>query len=234
MKRICITGGSQGIGLATAIQFAEAGYALFLVARNEQDLKTAKETIQSIHPQCQVHLCVSDLAIPEGREHAKTTIHTTWDSMDILVNNTGTYLPGQVLTEDDNQLEMMIRTNLYSAYFMSRNCIELLRCSSRGHIFNVCSIASLAAYPGGGSYSISKFALLGFSKALREELKQSQIQVTSILPGAVYTRSWSGSGVDPARIMQAEDIAMMIYSCTLLSPSACVEDIVLRPQLGDL
>jgi short-subunit dehydrogenase len=104
----------------------------------------------------------------------------------------------------------------------------------KGHIFNICSIASLDAYENGGSYSISKFALLGFSKNLRLELKDKGIKVTAVCPGAVYTNSWKGSGVDPKRIMEAEDIADMIYAASQLSPQAVVEDIVMRPQLGDL
>jgi len=103
-----------------------------------------------------------------------------------------------------------------------------------GHIFNMCSIASLAAYSNGGSYSISKFALLGFSKNLREELKSYNIKVTAVLPGAVYTDSWSGTGVSPERIMEADDVASMVHAATLLSPQACVEDIIMRPQLGDV
>ena len=104
----------------------------------------------------------------------------------------------------------------------------------KGHIFNICSIASLNAYENGGSYSISKFALLGFSKNLRLELKDKGIKVTAVCPGAVYTNSWAGSGVDPKRIMEANDIAEMIYAATQLSPQAVVEDIVMRPLLGDL
>ena len=74
----------------------------------------------------------------------------------------------------------------------------------------------------------------GFSKNLRHEMKPYNIKVTSVYPGAVYTDSWSGSNIDPQRIMQAEDIATMIYAVTQLSPQACVEEIVIRPQLGDL
>ena len=102
------------------------------------------------------------------------------------------------------------------------------------HIFNICSIASLQAYANGGSYSISKYALLGFSKNLREELKPHQIKVTAVLPGAAYTDSWIGSGVDEKRIMEANDVATMVYAAAQLSPQACVEEILLRPQLGDL
>ena len=83
-----------------------------------------------------------------------------------------------------------------------------------GHIFTICSIASLQAYPNGGAYSISKFALLGFTKNLRQELKPHSIKVTAIIPGAIYTDSWIGSGVSPERIMEAEDIASIIYNAS--------------------
>jgi short-subunit dehydrogenase len=109
-----------------------------------------------------------------------------------------------------------------------------MKVAKSGHIFTVCSIASLAAYPGGGAYSISKYALLGFTKNLRQELKEHGIKVTAIIPGAVYTDSWKGSGVPEERIMEAEDIARMVFAATQLSPQATVEEILVRPQLGDL
>ena len=126
----------------------------------------------------------------------------------------------------------MINANLYSAYHTTRGLMEAMKEKKHGHIFNICSIASLQAYPNGGSYSISKFALDGFSKNLRHEMKPHGIKVTSVFPGAAYTDSWIGTGIDPQRIMQAEDIAKMIYTAAQLSPRACVEDIIIRPQLA--
>ena len=105
---------------------------------------------------------------------------------------------------------------------------------TRGHIFNMCSIASLNAYKNGGAYSISKFAMHGFSKNLREEMKPHLIKVTSVFPGAVMTDSWGDFDNSTQRIMEATDIARMIYASSQLSPQACVEDITIRPQLGDL
>jgi NADP-dependent 3-hydroxy acid dehydrogenase YdfG len=103
-----------------------------------------------------------------------------------------------------------------------------------GHIFNMSSLAGLKAYPGGGSYSISKFALRGFSMNLRDELKDFNIKVTTVFPGATYTDSWAASGIDEKRFMEANDIAKMIYAASQLSPQACAEEIIVRPQLGDL
>jgi len=128
-----------------------------------------------------------------------------------------------------------LNINLMSAYHLSRTLLPAMMNDSitkHKHIFNICSIASLQAYANGGSYSISKFALLGFSKNLREELKPFNIKVTAVMPGAVYTDSWAG--IDENRIMQTSDIAKLVYTASQLSPQACVEDIVIRPQLGDL
>ena len=86
----------------------------------------------------------------------------------------------------------------------------------------------------GGSYSISKFALLGFSKNLREELKPFGIKVTAVLPGAVMTDSWEGFDNSTKRIMEANDIANLVVAAASLSDQAVVEDIVIRPLLGDL
>ena len=98
----------------------------------------------------------------------------------------------------------------------------------------MCSIASLNAYPNGGSYTISKFALLGFSKVLREELKDKGIRVTSVMPGATWSHSWDGADFPEDRLMKSEDIALVVSNAIDLSPNAVVEEIIIRPQLGDL
>jgi short-subunit dehydrogenase len=98
----------------------------------------------------------------------------------------------------------------------------------------MCSIASLHAYSNGGAYSVSKYALHGFSKNLREEMKPFNIKVTSVFPGAVFTDAWGNFDNSMHRIMESNDIAEMIYAASQLSPGACVEDIVMRPQTGDL
>jgi short-subunit dehydrogenase len=125
-----------------------------------------------------------------------------------------------------------MEVNLFSAYHLTRALLPFMGPGS--HIFNMCSVASLKAYPNGGAYSISKYALMGFSENLREELKPRSIKVTAVCPGATWSRSWSGSGVDEDRIMEAEDIAKMVWSAYDLSPQADVETIIMRPIKGDL
>lgn len=229
-----ITGASRGIGKAVAQIFAAHGYNLFLCSKNEENLLPAIDEFQKDFPAITVDGIAMDISKKEQARLFGQWVLNKTDTVDVLVNNTGTYIPGNVSDEQDGALEQMLEVNLYSAYHTTRAVLPKMLAAKRGHIFTMCSIASLDAYPGGGAYGISKYALLGFTRNLREELKQHGIKVTAVIPGAVYTASWNGSGVSEQRIMEAEDIAKMIFAASQLSPQAVVEDIVLRPQLGDL
>jgi short-subunit dehydrogenase len=232
---LVITGGSRGLGAAVAEKFAADGkeHTLLLCAMRKEPLEAAAETLRRGFPNVKVHTFACDLGKKEEAIKLANWISQTVDSVDVLVNNAGTFVPGSVHNEEDGALEKMISVNLYSAYHLTRALLPRMMDRKQGHIFNMCSIASLKAYNNGGAYSISKFALLGFSRNLREEMKSYNIKVTAVLPGAAYTDSWAGF-VEPSRIMEAADIAALIYAAAHLSPQACVEDIVVRPQLGDL
>ena len=230
---IVITGGSKGIGFSIAEKFAEEGHGIILCARNENELRSASEELSG-HFGIEANYFVADLALKTGSDSFNAWLKSNKYQVDILVNNCGTFIPGSIYNEEEGSLEKMMGINLYSAYNLSRLVLPQMIERKAGHIFNICSIASFTAYPNGGSYSISKFAMAGFSKNLREEMKPFNVKVTTVYPGAVFTRSWEGSGVDPKRIMEASDISTMILACSKLSPQACVEELVVRPQLGDL
>lgn len=234
---VVITGASKGIGKAIAEKFAAAGHRLYLCARNQAQLEETVSELQRNFPASAVQALPVDISTKENALYfADWILQQTAESggPEILVNNAGTFIPGSISSEEDGTLEKMLAVNLYSAYYTTRPLLPRMIEKSRGHIFNICSIASLHAYKNGGAYSISKFALLGFSRNLREELKPHGIKVTAVLPGAVYTDSWKGSGVPEQRIMEATDIATLVYTATTLSPQAVIEDIVIRPQLGNL
>ena len=237
---IVITGASKGIGKGIAKVFAADGANLFLCSRNLQSLMALAEEIQSEFPGVKIYYQAVDLSVKESAiAFGKWVINQTIQNdgrptVDILINNAGSYLPGSIHNEQDGVLEKMIQTNLMSAYHLTRTLIGVMIAAERGHIFNMCSIASLQAYQNGGSYSISKFALMGFSKNLREELKEKGIKVTTVYPGAVMTDSWGDFDNSSGRILEVKDIADMILAASKLSLQAVVEDIVIRPQLGDL
>jgi short-subunit dehydrogenase len=229
-----ITGASRGIGKAVAEIFALHGYDLFLCSRDETNLLQAIEELRTSFPGVSVNGQAFDLAKKEQAILFGQWVNSQAETVDVLVNNAGSFIPGNISEEPDGAVESMMDTNLYSAYHVTRSILPKMKAEGSGHIFTICSVASLAAYPNGGAYSISKFALLGFTKNLRKELMPHGIKVTAVLPGAVYTDSWKSSGISRQRIMEAQDIARMIYSASRLSPAAVVEEILLRPQLGDL
>ena len=233
---IVITGASKGLGKSIAEAFAadNQGHNLFLCARNEKELEQSGKQLKERFPQNNIYTKTCDVADKPALQEFVQWISGFTKHVDILVNNAGIYLPGSAFGEDDGMLEKMMTVNTYSAYHLTRLILPGMINTKSGHIFNICSIASLQAYPNGGAYSISKFAMYGFSKNLREEMKPHGIKVTHVLPGAAFTDSWSGSGIDPRRIMEAADVAKMIHAAAQLSPQACVEEIILRPQLGDL
>ncbi len=230
--KIVITGATKGFGKAIAEAFALPGNELLLCSRKQAELEQVKSVLEQ-NAGVTVKVKAADLSVQEDT-HAFAQWVLQKGVPDILINNAGLFSPGNVYDEPAGTLESMLAVNLYSAYHLTRALVPGMIRRKSGHIFNLCSIASLKAYPGGGAYSISKFALYGFSQNLRQELMPHGIKVTHVLPGAAYTDSWSGSGVDPKRIMEAADIARMIVAAASLSPQACVEEIVLRPLAGDL
>ena len=232
--KIVITGASRGLGFSMAEAFAAEGYDLFLTSRNEVKLYNALESLQSRFPDQIIKAKPFDLASKAGATDFGNWILEMGVEPDILINNAGSFEPGRIIDEPEGQLEIMLNTNLLSAYHLTRLLLPSMMKRRSGHIFNISSIAALQAYPNGGSYSISKFALSGFSKNLRDELKPYSIKVSCIYPGAVYTDSWASTGVSPGRIMKPSDIADTIVQISKLSPQAVVEDVIIRPLLGDL
>jgi len=234
MATAIVTGGTKGIGRAICDILISNGFNISVTARSQKDLNDLKEVYKDHYPNLNVHIAKVDMSKKNEVLAYADEVLESFEHIDILVNNAGTFIPGQIINEDEGALEKMIETNLYSAYYMTRGIVERMIEQGRGHIFNMCSIASFMAYPNGGSYAISKFALLGFSKSLREELKEKGIKVTSVLPGATWSASWDGVDLPEERLMKATDVAQSIFSAYNLSDSAVVEEIVIRPQLGDL
>jgi short-subunit dehydrogenase len=236
---IVITGASRGIGKAVAAAYAAAGHHLYLCARNEQTLQHTITELQKVFPSIIIKGVAKDLSNKEETESFGQWLLDLKIRIDVLVNNAGTYLPGGIQYETEGVLEKMMDINLYSAYHLTRKLLPAILVQekingARSHIFNICSIASQQAYPNGGAYGISKYASYGFSKNLREEMKAYFVKVTAVLPGAVLTDSWGDFDNSDHRIMEAKDIATMIFTSSQLSPGACVEEIIIRPQLGDL
>lgn len=228
MKKIFISGGTKGIGLAIARRFHKEGYQVIVCARGQGGLDAAAAEM----PGLVGYAC--DISDKQSVKSLVEKVRATHGALDVLVNNGGFFQPGQIHTEEDEIFERLMATNMYSTYYMTKGLLPDMIEKGSGTVVNMCSIASITAYAHGGSYSISKFAMYGFSKSLREEMKDKGIRVVAMLPGATFTPSWEGMDIDAQLLMPAEDIAELVWSACSMSRRTVVEDIVVRPQLGDL
>jgi len=232
-KTAIITGGTKGIGKAVVKRFASGGFNIISCARNADDLKALKSEVEAEFDII-LHVLAADLSKKNEVIKFADFVHENAAEIEVLVNNTGVFLPGSISEEPEGNLELMMNTNLFSAYHLTRALLSKFITQKAGHIFSISSIAGITAYASGGSYSITKYAMQGFTKCLREELKEKGIRVTAVLPGATFTASWEGVDLPQERFMKSEDIAEAVFSAYSLSNQTVVEEIVLRPQLGDL
>ncbi len=234
MKNIVVTGASKGIGLAIAKKFAAENYTVAICSRDKNNLDETVESISNSAGHNNIYSFVCDVSKPGERIAFADFVKDKMGETGILVNNAGIFFPGQIHTEEDGILEKTLEINVHSAYHFTRLFLPAMMKNKSGHIFNMCSTASITAYTNGGSYCISKYALLGMTKVLREEMKPHNIKVTAILPGATLTNSWSGTDLPETRFMKAEDVAEAVWMCSQLSPAAVIEEILMRPQPGDI
>jgi short-subunit dehydrogenase len=233
-KYILITGGTKGIGRALVERFAQEGFHIITCARNEKDLKTLKLDIEQKYTFSQVFYQAVDLSIEQEVNRFISFVKGLNVEVEILVNNAGIFLPGTIHEESPATLKLTMELNVYSAYFLTKGLLPGMIKRKGGHIFNMCSTASIIPYTNGGSYCISKFALYGMTKVLREELKEHGVRVTAVLPGATLTASWEGVDLPPERFMKPEDVAQAMFTAWSLSPQAVIEELLIRPQLGDI
>lgn len=234
MKTAIITGASKGIGFACAKKFVQNDFNVAICARNQESLDKAVTLLKAENSSVEIFSQICDVSNKEALNNFAQEVLNKFEIIDVLINNAGVFFPGEVHQEDDGVLEQMVETNLYSAYRMSRAIVPSMKERKSGYIFNIASIAGLQAYPNGGSYGISKFAMIGMGKALRQELINFNIKVSNVMPGAVFTASWAGVDLPEDRFIKADDIASLIFNAYSLSDSCVVEDIVVRPQLGDI
>ena len=233
-KLLVISGGTKGIGRAIVEIFALNGFDIVTCSRSQEDLGRLIEEIQSAGVSNEVMGFKANLRNREEIDGFVRYINTLRRPVDVLVNNTGTFQPGSISTEPEGVFDQMLETNLHSAYHLTRGLIGDFIKNKKGHIFNICSTASIMPYVNGGSYCISKYAMYGMTQVLREEMKEHKVRVTAVLPGATYTSSWEGADLPPERLMKPEDIASAVWNAYEMSFRTVVEEIILRPQLGDL
>ncbi len=235
---VLITGASQGIGAAIAKVFAREvrGVRLALVARNEKNLaavargcaKHASGGTKAV----EIFLCdVSEEAAVAAMTAAVTK---RLGPVDVLINNAGVFAGAPFAETQVAEFDRIVAANLRSAFLVTRAFVPAMLKRQRGDVFFMSSIAGLAAYPNGAAYCAAKFGVTGLAQVLRAETKGTGVRVCCVHPGATWSPSWSASGIKAERMMPAEDVARAFFDVWRLSRRTVVEEIVLRPQAGDV
>ncbi len=231
---VVVTGASQGIGAAIARAFSSGipGVRLALVARSSANLALVARSCGRLGAVAAAFPCdVTDEAAVAGLEGA---VRRRFGAVDVLINNAGKYAGSPFLATSAVDFDRMLSANLRSLFLVTRAFAPGMIRRRRGDIFNMGSVAGLVAYPGSPAYTAAKFGVTGLSKAMRAEFKDKGVRVCCVHPGATLSPSWKGSGVPARRMMPAEDVAAAFLALYRMTRRTVVEEIILRPQLGDL
>lgn len=222
------------MGRAIAAAFAQQGVSLAINSRNAAELATFKAELLQINPAIKVFTAVADGSDKQQLMQFATEAQQNLGVINIIVNNLGMYAPSSILDDEAGLFEKMIGTNLMPAYLLYRHFGKSMIAAGEGHIFNICSVASLNPVVDAGSYSVTKAALLSLNNVMRLELQQHGVKVTAVIPGSTLTDSWKGQQVDKNTMVLPEDIASAIVNIYNMSKGANVDQIIIKPAGGQL
>ncbi|WP_428327350.1 SDR family oxidoreductase [Mucilaginibacter sp.] len=234
MKNALITASTKGMGRAIAIAFAKEGINLAICSRNQADLLAFKDELLALNPAIKVFIAVTDCSIKQQILEFAGAAEQELGFISIIVNNAGMYEYASILDDAEETFAQQINTNLMPAYELYRYFGKTMIAAREGHIFNICSIAAINPIPEAGTYSVTKFALLGLNKVMKLEMQQHGVKVTAIIPGSTLTDSWKGMQVDKDRMILPEDIASAIVNIYKMSAGANVDEIIVTPTFGQI
>ncbi len=208
-KTAVITGAGKGIGLAIAELLAKEGVNLGLISRTASDLDALKASLAGENG-IRVATAAADVSKREEAESAVSALKAELDTIDILINNAGIASFGTVLEMDPAQWEQIIQVNLMGTYYMSRAVLPDMVGQNSGSIINISSTAGEKGFATGSAYCASKFAVMGLTESLLQEVRKNNIRVVALTPSTVNTALARDNNLkvgDEDRMMQPEDVA---------------------------
>lgn len=227
-----VTGATKGMGRAIVMELAANNYNITFCARDEKQVQALLDELRKGYPHLLFFGMRADMEERSDVSKFAEFAARSLGQVDVLINNAGLYIPSELMNEDNNCLQRQMQVNVFAPHFLSKFFAAKMIGQGKGHIINVCSIASLEPVTRAGSYSISKTALLGLTKALREELRPAGVKVTTVLPGSTLTDSWSGTDLPSDWFILSQDIAKSIINCLQMSSGANIDEIIIRPLYG--
>ncbi|WP_096187441.1 3-ketoacyl-ACP reductase [Evansella halocellulosilytica] len=212
-KKALITGGSRGIGKATAIALAKEGVDLGLIARSEESFESVRKELSELD--VNFVTAVADVANESGAHEAVKKIENKLGSIDILINNAGVGVRGSFLDLQTDDWRKVLDTNVMGIVHVTQAALPRMIESNKGDIVNISSMSGLKGTEGSSAYSASKFAVIGMSESLMQEVRKHNIRVSILTPSLVETDLTRGKNNDqrtPDKYTQAEDVAEYIVS----------------------
>lgn len=224
-KTIAITGSSKGIGREIAALIREFGGNLVLGSRSNSTVKS-----ESV---LELPLDVTD---EESVKHFYEQAVNHFGGVDVLINSAGVGVFESIINSSTDDFDNMIAINLRGTYLTCKYFGKHMAERKKGQIINLASIAGTTALPGCGGYSASKFGVLGFTKVLQTELRQSGVQVTSVIPGSVNSSFWDQiePKLDLSKMIPVKTLAEHLLFLINQPPGAFVDEITIMPPLGIL
>lgn len=187
MRTWLVTGSSRGIGKAIALHAAQKGEKVYAAARQPEKLKEETKNLPNLIP--------IRLDVTQATERQNVLAQIAPEGLDVLVNNAGYGLAGAWETLSEEAIRRQMETNFWGAALLMHQALPLLRKKKRGFIFNITSIAGYFGFKGMGAYNASKFALVGLSEAVAQEVRHLGIWVCSVAPGP-YRTDWAGPSLE--------------------------------------
>ena len=224
-KTAFITGAARGIGKATALHLAKEGVNIGLIARTESALKEVASEIEGLG--VKVAYAVADVSSKEQVEAAVASLTSDLGTTDILINNAGVASFAPVLEMDPEEWKKIIDVNVMGTYYVTRAVLPQLIEKNGGDIINISSTNGLGGAATASAYSASKFAVIGFTESLAQEVRRNNIRVSALTPSTVATDLALDLNLikenNESKIMQPEDIAEFIVSQLKLNPRVYVK-----------
>lgn len=217
-KTAIITGAGKGIGKAIAEALAKEGVQLGLLARTASDLEQLKAELTSTYD-IQVFTATADIGNSEEARQAVASLAASLGRVDILINNAGIGSFGKMVDMDPAEWEQILRVNLMGTYYVTHELLPGMIAQESGDIINIASTAGERGFATGSAYCASKFAVLGLTESLMQEVRKFNIRVTALTPSTVNTPLAVNAGLpigEEDRMMQPEDLAELVVAALKL------------------